>query len=63
MENIDTIVILNDFGYINGGAAKVAIQSAIALSNKGYKVIYFCVVKPIDKELLSAVNKVICLDF
>ena len=41
MENIDTIVILNDFGHINGGAAKVAIQSAIALSNKGYKVIYF----------------------
>ena len=62
MENIDTIVILNDFGHINGGAAKVAIQSAIALSNKGYKVIYFCAVNPIDKELLSAVSQVICLE-
>jgi glycosyltransferase involved in cell wall biosynthesis len=35
------IVIVNDYAHINGGAAKVALQSAIELTKKGYKVDLF----------------------
>lgn len=62
MKELETIVILNDFGSINGGAAKVAIQSASSLAQKGYRVIYFCAVGPIDEELMAVADKVICLD-
>lgn len=34
-------VIVNDFDYIQGGASKVAIETAKLLHDKGYKVIFF----------------------
>lgn len=55
------IIICNDFGFINGGAAKVAITSAIGLSNRGYNVIYFCGVGPVEESLTQSVERVICL--
>lgn len=36
-----TIVIVNDFDYIQGGASKVALETANALYEKGYRVIFF----------------------
>lgn len=48
---VDTIVYIYDQAYISGGAAKVAIKSAIALSNRGYRVIYFSALGPVDEEL------------
>lgn len=62
MKSIDEgyIVIVNDFGHINGGAAKIAISSASGLGRKGYKVIYFCAVGPIDQELRQAGVEVVC---
>ena len=56
------IIIINDYGYINGGAGKVAIQSAIELSKLGYNVIFFCAVGPIDEELKKSVYMAICLN-
>ncbi len=56
----DNILIIYDFGWINGGAAKVAISSAIELAKKGKNVYYFCGVGPIDNELNQQVKKVIC---
>lgn len=56
------IVICNDFGSINGGAAKVAINSAIGLAKHGYNVIFFCGVGPIEEDLKKNVKEVICLD-
>lgn len=41
MKKINTVVIINDFDYINGGAAKVAIDTAEALANNGMKVYFF----------------------
>jgi len=38
---VNTIVILNDYNYINGGIAQVAITSANALAARGLRVIYF----------------------
>ena len=42
MNEIENVLIINDFDYIQGGASKVAIQTANLLSNKGYNVIFFC---------------------
>ena len=42
-----TILIINDFNYTQGGASKVAIDSANIFSEKGYNVIFFSAV---DKE-------------
>lgn len=41
MENKTTIVIVNDFDYIQGGASKVAIDTAILLHENKYNVIFF----------------------
>ena len=41
MDSIKNIVIVNDFDYIQGGASKVAIQTANMLSNDGFNVYYF----------------------
>jgi len=36
-----TIVIVNDFDYVQGGASKVAIDTARLLHDNGYRVIFF----------------------
>lgn len=56
------IVVIYDSGAITGGAAKVAIDTAIGLSNKGYKVTYLCGKGPIEPTLKNSVDKVICLN-
>lgn len=57
---IKTIIIVNDFGFINGGAGKIAISTALSLAENGYKVIFFCAVGPIGKELIHPNIQVIC---
>ncbi|WP_283695537.1 glycosyltransferase family 4 protein [Clostridium perfringens] len=61
-KNLKNIVIINDFSYINGGAAKVAISSAVGLKNKGYNVIYYTSVGNIDTDLIDSGVKVITLN-
>ena len=56
------IVIVCDFGYVNGGAPKVAITEAIALAESGYDVTYFTGVGPCDERLLKAGIRIICMD-
>lgn len=56
------IIIVNDFAFINGGAAKVSIVSAVELANKGFNVIFFCAVGPVCEELRNSKVKVICLN-
>ncbi len=55
-----TIVIIHDSGHINGGEAKTAISSAIGLACKGYRVIYFCAMEPIDPDLRKYGVEVVC---
>lgn len=57
-----SVVVLNDFGTINGGASKVAIESAYGLARRGHAVTYFCAVGPVDERLHRAGVNVICLD-
>jgi len=53
------IIIVNDFSYIEGGASKVAIKSAIELKKAGYNVVFFSAVKPISTELINNNIKVL----
>lgn len=47
---LKNIIIINDFSYINGGASRVALESAIGLSARQYKVIFFSAVKSSDSN-------------
>lgn len=57
---VDTVVIVYEQAFISGGAAKVAINSAIALKKRGYRVIFFAGLDPISKQLTENNIEVIC---
>ena len=57
-----TVVVLNDFTYVQGGASGVAIDGAIALAALGLEVIFVGAVGPVSPGLLSAPLRVVCLD-
>ena len=60
--NLLKILVFNDYAYVEGGAGKVAIESAKKLAEKGHEVIFFSAVGPICQELLeSQIKKIICL--
>lgn len=44
-------VIVSDFGSVNGGAAKVAIESARGLAEAGVEVVFACAIGPISDRL------------
>ena len=56
------IVIVYDQAYISGGAAKIAIFSAVELKKQGHRVIYFSAVGDICKELKDNGIEVYCLN-
>jgi glycosyltransferase involved in cell wall biosynthesis len=56
------IVILNDYGYLNGGAGQIALSSAIALARRGYDTTVFVAVPPIMPELRASHLDVVCCD-
>lgn len=59
---LKNIIIVNDFGHMNGGAGKVAYMEACALAKKGYNVIWFCATTP-DMSLFDKYGiKVICTE-
>lgn len=45
------IIVLNDFGYVEGGASQVALSSAQALAARGHSVLLLCAVGPVAAEL------------
>lgn len=59
---IENVIIVSDFGYMNGGNAKVAIQTALAMKKRNKNVYFFCGVGPIDDELLYDSVKTFCLN-
>lgn len=60
--NMLTIVVASDHAAINGGLAKVAIESAIGLASRGHRVFYFAAVAPVEPRLREAGVNVICLN-
>ena len=59
---LKTIVVCFDYGHVNGGAAKVAISGSLGLAARGYRVIYFAPMRPMDERLEAAGIETICLD-
>lgn len=59
--SVKHIVIVNDFGYVEGGASQVAITSALALKSLGLNVIFFAAVGPTDPRLEKNGVTVKCL--
>lgn len=59
---LETIVLIQDFAHVNGGNAKVAISEAIALKERGYRVIMFSAVAPIENTLVEKGVEVSCLN-
>jgi glycosyltransferase involved in cell wall biosynthesis len=45
------VVIVSDFGSVNGGAAKVAIESARGLAEAGADVVFACAIAPVSERL------------
>ena len=56
------VVIVYDFASINGGQAKVAIDSAIGLRRAGHNAIYFAAVGPVEPALVEAGVETRCLE-
>jgi glycosyltransferase involved in cell wall biosynthesis len=54
------VVIITDNAHVNGGAAKVAIQEAVGLADRGHKIYYVCAVEPIARELIHPNISVCC---
>lgn len=49
--NVKTIVIVNDFNYVQGGASKVAIDTAKMLKEANYNVYFFSAVNRKENEI------------
>lgn len=61
--NLKNIIVVYDYCYINGGAAKVAIESACALAdNPEINIYYFGAVGPVCTELKNSKVSVKCLN-
>jgi glycosyltransferase involved in cell wall biosynthesis len=56
------VIVLTDHGYINGGIAKVAIDSAVGLADRGIRVLFFCACGPPDQRLQHKNIEVLCLE-
>ena len=55
------VIVVGDHGAINGGQAKVAIDSAIGLARAGYRVTFFAATGPVDPRVAAAGARVVCL--
>lgn len=55
--NVKTVVIVNDFNYTQGGASKVAIDTARILKEENIKVIFFSAVNK-DNEKIDGIEYV-----
>ncbi len=57
-----TVVVLNDFCHVQGGASRVAVDEAVALASQGLEVFFLGAVGPVCDELREAPLTVICLE-
>lgn len=58
---IENLIVVSDFGCVNGGNSKVAIQTALAIKEKEINVSFFCGTEPIDDELVRRSVDIVCL--
>ena len=48
------VVIINDHGYVSGGAAVVALEQALDLRRVGHRVTWVCFSRKIDQRLIDS---------
>lgn len=56
------IVIVSDFGHVEGGAVAVAVKTALLLASEGRKVVFFCGEGPVCEDLALSNVETVCLD-
>lgn len=57
------VIILNDFAYVNGGSAKIALDTALGLAKNNIDVTLFSAVGPVEGFLKNIPNlNVVCLN-
>jgi glycosyltransferase involved in cell wall biosynthesis len=56
-----SVVILNSFCHVQGGASRVAIDEAVGLARSGVAVTFVGAVGPVSEELSAAGLRVVCL--
>ena len=61
MNKITPVIIVSDFGYIEGGAVSVAVKTALLLASGGRKVVFFCGEGPVCDELVKSDVETVCL--
>jgi len=59
VRGVSDVVILNDYAHVNGGAGQVALSTAEALAERGYRVTLLAAVAPVAQELEEAGVRVI----
>lgn len=59
---VKNVVIVCDYGFIEGGAARIAHDTALALQDEGLRIIFFCAVGPVSEELKNSRIEVVCLE-
>lgn len=59
---LKNIIIVCDYGYVEGGAARIAHETALALKQEGFRVIFFCAVSPVSETLTDNGIEVVCLE-
>jgi glycosyltransferase involved in cell wall biosynthesis len=59
---VDSVVVLNDFCHVQGGASRVAVDEAVALHERGVTVTFIGAVGPVCAELRDAGLRIVCLD-
>ncbi len=58
-----TVVIIADFAHVNGGASRIALESAKGLAAHGHEVVLFTAVGPIADDLVDVPRlRTICLN-
>ena len=60
--DINTVIVLNDFCTVQGGASRVAIDEAVALAAQGLEVIFLGAAGPIGPELRASAVRTLCLE-
>ena len=59
---VRSVIVLNDFCQVQGGASRVAVDEAVALDARGFDVTFLGAVGPVCLELRAANVKTVCLD-
>lgn len=58
---VNSVIVLNDFCHVQGGASRVAVDEAVALRKAGLDVTFLGAVAPVCDELTASGVRTICL--